>query len=1217
MAISYTSVPLVAAGGAITSTNRVKLARAFNDRIRSGLGDPTYRIFYSIFSLFRQVRNKDASGFLWPTEAEFLEFYQNLNASDAQWPAAAPDDPEGANLRSQMNTFVFGAAAVNMDDEATRLGVVPLSAPATPGDAWDLAKSQRGAVDPTSVVLGSPVFYAAHEHFKIGADNGMYSFHGNSFGGFAPVPVLLGDCGDGTADTPATPDWELKFTALDATPTGEVVGASATLTGNVYSYAGTCPAVTGDVYWIAEMPWAYYVYVVDQTDPDVYPTEHWIAGPYSGGARLRKQPNKLLDRALNYFVREFRGADSQRLGHYNLDDAFDFQHFLGSQYQLAPQYGHVSGASVIADYPLFTVTAPGSAPFTQADGTLLHLTGTSTTEYSIHAGFVFASCHITSLALTAAVSIELRNDTTVLRTIVLTPTAGVVDEVVILAAPVQAAPLRIALAGVATFTDATGHIDVEVAELSDYYPQPQDAYLFLRLAGAVNSTAMDGRGIDETSAKNISDTYKAYGCIVNAHGASGLPGQTVEVNVNGVFDAARRMSQYIRCVPRTNFIGYAVIDGKSVCWLKRFAMGMGSPVVDVASGDIVEGVAYQVMTGSITYNGTVYGLGAVFYGVASVTTFTGTGTVRVYLGQSSSSAPNDLLGCLYPIVATAPADGETNEWVMDVQFKVYHTSDSSIWKQDSYSDHWALSNRCVFYAYDYGNAKEDLAWHFSRGQKLSIAPEAPSGYNYVHDINNSTYYSSAQKLTFYKSCRIYEPPMEIESVESVTEGGEEVLKLTFKTRFHHCSTAPSSIARDTSTWTDDFENEEYRTTENGLRAYLNKSINNVNCVPLPGDSGQHSDVWGLPDNPYGACFPHFWFTKLIPEPYIDANDTPDASDTEFMHDPFVQMDIYLKAMCEGYMDDATTTAFGCQCFEVGGPACAIFDYTFENLCFEAFGSSWMNALPNTQTGEHNILGYGPMPNTLAYAEIYNQFAKCLNLLTRVRVMLPYKWESKIDTYQDSQSITPTNASDGSPLTTCTTTGVVAAYWEGTPITPTTLISSVDWTEDGGASSSYGAVVSNNSCDGNNWILVSTREHMQWRWNPLSADVLSAIPEAWQDMCPTNLGTLVRYTYGQSVTSKALVADINNSSHCCFTANEPCPGFWAGPGGQYWAFVNTVISDPVCLIASSGVAQPDPLGSHVFTLGRTADGNPCFSGVANTVTIEPLPTESMFVTIPLV
>ena len=92
--LTFTRAPTVAAGDRITSTQHNLLARAFGDRLKWSVN--AWRVAMFDFNLWRQVRNPDSSGFLFPPQSEFYELYQLLeNSSGWQWPLTGPDEPEG------------------------------------------------------------------------------------------------------------------------------------------------------------------------------------------------------------------------------------------------------------------------------------------------------------------------------------------------------------------------------------------------------------------------------------------------------------------------------------------------------------------------------------------------------------------------------------------------------------------------------------------------------------------------------------------------------------------------------------------------------------------------------------------------------------------------------------------------------------------------------------------------------------------------------------------------------------------------------------------------------------------------------------------------------------------------------------------------------------------------------------------------------------------
>src|SRR6185503_16221398 len=127
--LSFTKAVEVATGDAITSTQHNKLARAINDRCRAFQMVP-WRIVMYWFNLLRQVRNPDASGFVFPPQAEFFDIYQHLDPEHhggTTWPVTGPGDPEGANLANPMMAYVFGNPELEPENErlSQRIELLP------------------------------------------------------------------------------------------------------------------------------------------------------------------------------------------------------------------------------------------------------------------------------------------------------------------------------------------------------------------------------------------------------------------------------------------------------------------------------------------------------------------------------------------------------------------------------------------------------------------------------------------------------------------------------------------------------------------------------------------------------------------------------------------------------------------------------------------------------------------------------------------------------------------------------------------------------------------------------------------------------------------------------------------------------------------------------------------------------------------------------------
>ena len=407
MAITFTRAVEVAEGQAITSTQLATLARAFNDRLRSGLGDGPWRIFFYWLSVFRQVRNPDETGYAFPSLGEFFEIYQHISAQDAEWPVTGPGDPEGANVASQMNAFVFGSDAFEIADESDRFAALvwPQTEP-SPRTAWDHAKQQRGAIDSRTGGIASPALYVARAHNEI--RYGSRSPHGMSYGGWLPLPEEGAPCEDPNPgdDVAPVPNYRIKFTNLND--------------GSTVTYDGSCEPAVFDSYpthvaFVARMSWAYYVFLNDGT-LDVYSTTDWVEGPYEGEGRLQKAENGALGRILNNFIREFRGTEHQRKTEtVHLSHAFDFQRFFTTQYHLAPQYG------IEVDGFVDPIYQKAKSQGTPAAGAFLIWDTTRGTTSAWQSGFVLTSALVEVKNLNGPLTLSILDEGTVRQTIQLEP----------------------------------------------------------------------------------------------------------------------------------------------------------------------------------------------------------------------------------------------------------------------------------------------------------------------------------------------------------------------------------------------------------------------------------------------------------------------------------------------------------------------------------------------------------------------------------------------------------------------------------------------------------------------------------------------------------------------------------------------------------------------------------------------------------------------------
>jgi len=619
-------------------------------------------------------------------------------------------------------------------------------------------------------------------------------------------------------------------------------------------------------------------------------------------------------------------------------------------------------------------------------------------------------------------------------------------------------------------------VSYEIAETFAYRPGAHDLWALLRLAGANSASDIDGSGRSVANANDIWTAYSEQGVIPKLGGDNELPPmEDRQIDTNAVFDKFRRLSRVVRCLHPSQVAGYAVEDGNSILYVRpRYQSIVGNAECDI------------------------------------------------------------LAGIRDAIKAEAEEGGYTNEWVAFSRFAAYHPSPTSDWDQTAYAEYWSTSDRCAFYASPFSNV--ELRRHFNANFPDAVnkflAPEAATGYRYAKSLN------STATAPFYKSCRLYEPPLKITSAETVTIDGEEQVKITFDGRFHHHDTlAPSSIDRDISTWDLTAllaEEQDYRTDENGIRAYLAwKDDASRNCERTgPGNAAAGSSVQLLPDNPYGTCFPHIWLVQLLPKPYEDDNERQDRHDTPIRHDVMLQAETYIRAMCEGFVDGQTSIDYGCA---VG--VMAVFDYTFPNLCFDAFGGTSITTMPTVETDALDAdevrtdspIGYGPLPTVRLSAEQWNQFAKAVNKLTRVRVSLPFKLQVKnFEDDTDFRYVAAVRA-DGTAADCSAGGRGWRAQFGGGGATPTTETSS-GWIDSATMSTSntiqftigVGYVCSSSGAGPLYQVYNATQEH-EYQFDYTDPDAENAIPETWRDMFPGNGEMFWSRTYSLQIQDHTVVA----------------------------------------------------------------------------------------------
>lgn len=1219
--INFTLGKEVAVDDLVTSDQINSVALAGNSRARA-VGDVPWRVGFYLFNSARQVRNPDE--FLWPSLGEYWEHYQHANPDvDQRWPEADPGEPEGANLASTMMGFVHGNPGalpeierLYKEDEWGGNLLQPANLGATPAQVWYYGQRQRGAYDPATGSQNVPAFEAAQDYAHVDqlstevwypvesagvvslALSGMGTqAHGRSYGGYLPQPEYLGHCND--ADQ--TPSFEYIFSALRA---GVTTNGTNPCTGTAAMiFTGSCPSWTPGyspthVRGILRTTHAYFVVLWNGT---IYtlPTKDYTEGPYCSGGALEKPAGDQIARlALHSYVKDFRGSDDDRaLPGYNVEDyGFDFDRFDRSQYFLSPNIGHADGEYIVGDYPLYRWTGAAS----HAAGSYGVYAGGGTT-HAYQTGYVLGGAFLLAAKLTAPVTVELVGTSgAVLREITLAPDEnGDASAVTWFEDAPTPAPLSVRLKTAAVFDDDTGTLEVECTEQMAYKPEAHDRYLWLRMASTTGATTgnVDGRGTDCPTPRALSDAYFASGCIVSRTPAS-IYGDPATVNDNAGFDAFRRFTRdKFRIQRRQQAIGYAVESGKSVLWFKRYSYlnssfdlfeGIAPPAAAMTPGGLENGIEYVVRSGSITYGSTTYSAGQRFTATTDPE-FTGTGLLYVYNG----------------IRHTAPPGGHSNEWLMNVETQLYHPSNNNLWKPAAVADFFAYCQRChVLAPRISGTQNLDLRRHFNYGMSMLISPEAPPGYHYAGTANTFTGWTTEQRVRFYKSCRIYEPWPEIESAIIEIEGGEEIVKLTFTGRFHHCGTEEDGfsgdLARDMTTWTaTQLNGEKFRSFENGIRQYLyhihrGGLEGDYHPPPKIGDMGAEAPTPS--GNPYGSVYPHFFFLKLIPLVHADSNTTVEETDTPIVMDTAQHAELFARGMCEAFVDSVTSKSYGCQLYVT-----MAYDYRWENLLFQAASGRWLGSLPG-EARPDGMSGFSALPSTVLYAEVFSQLARAYNLLDKLRLLLPMQLLYRTNAYRGTMAVTP-QWDTGSK-----------AVWTGAP-PPATTPDPFGWSDwevwaDGmGATSAAHLQIT-----GTGWEMVTVRDVVQFKLELLDANAIHALPSAFHDMLEGQSGfvgwnsTALLWYVGVPVTVESEAQDCpDNSGMDRF--------FWNGSGWRFEAYPEPPDNETrTCDVFTSGTMDPGTPPSGTF---RADGAGVCANSSFRSIGVEPASQLGRFVTCPLV
>jgi len=285
----------------------------------------------------------------------------------------------------------------------------------------------------------------------------------------------------------------------------------------------------------------------------------------------------------------------------------------------------------------------------------------------------------------------------------------------------------------------------------------------------------------------------------------------------------------------------------------------------------------------------------------------------------------------------------------------------------------------------------------------------------------------------------------------------------------------------------------------------------------------------------------------------------------------------------------------------------LYDYRFENLCFEAFGGREIGCFPLAKRLDAS--GFGPLPNSIMYAEVFSRLVKSVNLLDRVRLDLPILFKAREYSYTGERTVDLVELRS----TICTTGGLSAAYGDGLGAPPSGTLGSVgawfDWTA---VAASKGAFLT-----GCPYKIASFRIDVEYRAE-IDPDFWSAVPAEVLDL--VNLGSTgflaIRLT--DTKRMKRETVDSDDADRC---PNEPeLAAFWFDDEDNFFRWVSEAAPEvSECVVIKSGVLEAPGLQGSDYNIGRTADmteGTYCANGPSSGLGLQLIAEQGAFLIVPL-
>jgi len=269
-------------------------------------------------------------------------------------------------------------------------------------------------------------------------------------------------------------------------------------------------------------------------------------------------------------------------------------------------------------------------------------------------------------------------------------------------------------------------------------------------------------------------------------------------------------------------------------------------------------------------------------------------------------------------------------------------------------------------------------------------------------------------------------------------------------------------------------------------------------------------------------------------------------------------------------------------------------------------------------------GYSALPSTIMYAEVFNRLAKVWNLMTRLRLMLPFNVFCEDQNYIGSQAVTPLWPSGA----ICYNSASQMAVWSGQPpsaSTPTNELSDPsEWPPCTVLAARSYANLSNNcgGIGGTQFMLESYRTAVHYEVRLTDPTLVDALPPDIQALLAgQSLSFIARRQTLTAWLEKEAVESQADAQYCDAVGHPDTTGFFWVEGEGGWKFNPRPTSGgettDCVLMAGAGVLDAGTPPSSDFYAGRNAFLEDCDIGEsARFISLEPIDSWTVFLEIPL-